>query len=454
MQHLLNWLNKETQIAPLVIFRLGFGLALFYSTIRFMIKGWVDLHFVQTQLTFSYYGFDWVEALPASVMYGLHVVLMLAAIGVTIGLFYRLSSVLVFLLFTYFHTIDVTYYLNHYYFVSLVSFILIFLPASQALSVDNYRKERADLTHVPRWTLFLLMFQVGLVYFYAGIAKLNYYWLIDAMPLKIWLPAHYNMPIIGSWLAHSYTPYVFSWIGMLFDVSIVGWLLWKRTSYFTFFIVVVFHALTGLLFQIGVFPLVMPLAASLFLPVAFHQKLLGGLKKTINSLFRIKLRLNNIQKSDTFVLRSRVTQSLVMGYMVFQLLFPFRYLCYTGNLFWREEGYRFSWRVMLMEKAGTAQFYIYDANTGKKSYVDNTEFLNPHQEKQMAMQPDLILQFAHFLADHYEPLYGHRPQVKADVYVTLNGKPSQLLVNPDIDLASVSDSWERKAWVTEYLEVE
>ena len=35
--------------------------------------------------------------------------------------------------------------------------------------------------------------------------------------------------------------------------------------------------------------------------------------------------------------------------MCIQLAFPFRYLLYPGNIFWTEEGYRFSWRVMLME---------------------------------------------------------------------------------------------------------
>ena len=43
-----------------------------------------------------------------------------------------------------------------------------------------------------------------------------------------------------------------------------------------------------------------------------------------------------------------------------QILIPFRSLIYPGELFWTEEGYRFSWRVMLMEKAGYASFKIVD----------------------------------------------------------------------------------------------
>jgi hypothetical protein len=60
----------------------------------------------------------------------------------------------------------------------------------------------------------------------------------------------------------------------------------------------------------------------------------------------------------------------------FQLLF---YLCYPNELFWTEEGFRFSWRVMLMEKAGYATFKVKDAVTKKKSQ-STTVIFNYFQE--------------------------------------------------------------------------
>jgi len=48
-------------------------------------------------------------------------------------------------------------------------------------------------------------------------------------------------------------------------------------------------------------------------------------------------------------------------------------MLYPGKLFWTEEGFRFSWRVMLMEKAGTAQFKITDGVSGKSFYVNNRD---------------------------------------------------------------------------------
>ncbi|MDL5044661.1 HTTM domain-containing protein [Oscillatoria amoena NRMC-F 0135] len=65
----------------------------------------------------------------------------------------------------------------------------------------------------------------------------------------------------------------------------------------------------------------------------------------------------------------------------------------------------------------------------------------------MAMQPDMILQYAKFLAGYYEKEGVYQPQVRAEVYVTLNSRKSQLLINPTVDLSKVKDSWGHKEWI-------
>jgi len=236
-----------------------------------------------------------------------------------------------------------------------------------------------------------------------------------------------------------------------------------------------------LMFQIGVFPLVMIGATLIFFSEAWHERLWTAGYWTLDlgrwtALNRIQDRKTNLQafnsprsKAQRLTsnvqrptsnsptsnsptsnsLTSNVSIALLFLHFAFQLLFPWRYLLYPGNLFWTEEGYRFSWRVMLMEKAGTATFFVKDAKTGREGEVLNGEFLNPHQEKQMAMQPDLILQFAHFLKQHYEKKGVSDPSVRAEVYVTLNARPSQLLIDPTMDLTKLSDGWSHKTWITQ-----
>ncbi|MFN3784852.1 MAG: HTTM domain-containing protein [Spirosomataceae bacterium] len=425
-----HWSRNDFPIEPLVTFRVVFGVLMLFSTLRFIYLGWIEDHFVHTKFQFKYFGFEWVPLLDAPYLYILHGILCLAAIGITLGFFYRISATLFFFGFTYTQLIDLTYYLNHYYFVSVVSFLLIFLPAHQAYAWDSRKN---PVYWIPFWPVGLLRWQVALLYVYAGLAKINVDWLFHALPLKIWLPAADSIPLVGSIFAHDWAPWVFSWGGMLYDSFIPFFLMNRITRWPAYFFVWIFHIAVGLLFQIGVFPIVMIGLTPLFFSADWHQKILSKIKK----------------KTETSVNLSKFIRvpKWVWFYLGFQLIFPWRYLLYPGNLFWTEEGYRFSWRVMLMEKAGTATFYVKDPKTGREGVVDNSEFLRPHQEKQMAMQPDMVLQFAHFLAEHYQKEGMPSPEVRAEVYVTFNGRPSQLLLDPTVNLARISDSWQHKKWL-------
>ncbi len=444
IRQIRNWLETPVHIAPLITLRVVIGALLLFSTVRFVALGWVDDHYVRPLFHFKYFGFEWVEPLSAGGMYAVHGLLMLSSLCVLLGLFYRLAAIVQFLLFTYTELIDLTYYLNHYYFVSLVCALLVLVPANRAFSLDVWRNPGLLQRRIPRWTVFVFQLQLGIVYTYAGLWKINYDWLVNALPLKIWLPANDRLPLIGWLFDQKITPWLFSWAGMLYDLTIVFWLSWSRTRYWAYLTVIVFHGLTGLLFQIGVFPLVMVGATLVFFPEKWHRKRLGRL----SAFFKISPPAPVQERAPRQPGRGRTFgAALLTAFFLFQALFPWRYLLYPGNIFWTEDGYRFSWRVMLMEKAGTATFFVRDARTGREGEVVNSEFLNSHQEKQMAMQPDMILQFAHFLKKHYEKQGLLNPAVRAEVYVTLNARPSRLLLDPKLDLTQLSDGWSPKTWI-------
>jgi hypothetical protein len=137
-------------------------------------------------------------------------------------------------------------------------------------------------------------------------------------------------------------------------------------------------------------------------------------------------------------------------FFAIQLLFPWRYLLLPGELFWTEEGYRFSWRVMLMEKTGYAQFVVKDTETGKTIGVNNNDFLTRNQEKMMSTQPDFLLQYAHILYTHYQKMGIKDPQVYATVYVGMNGRRSRLYIDSTVDLAKEKDLFRHKTWIIDY----
>ena len=434
-----TYFNQEKSNAPLVVFRILFGLMMLFSTIRFMMMGWVHDFYIMPKMYFPFEGFYWLKPLAGNSMYIVFAAMLVAASTIMLGLFYRISALVFFLCFTYVELLDKSNYLNHYYFVSLIAFILIFLPAHKRFSLDVYFKRVQATNKTTEYVLWFLKGQLAIVYIFAGIAKLNTDWLLHALPLKIWLPAQSHLPLIGNLLTFEWLAYLFSWFGAFYDLFIVFFLLNKRTRIYAYLFVILFHVLTRILFPIGMFPYIMIVSTLIFFSSNFHESLLRMLSKVLktkNAVFVQKPLSNTTLFSYFFLI-----------YFFIQILVPLRYIAYPGNLYWTEQGYRFSWRVMLMEKAGTAFFYAVDSKTGKKIDVNNREFLSMNQEKMMATQPDMLVQYAHQLKQYYTNNGMKEPKIMADVFVNLNGRGSQRFIDPTVDLSKEQNSWRAKNWI-------
>ena len=444
MISLKQYFNSYSQAATLAFFRLAFGLLMVGSLIRFASFGWIEKFYITPQFHFSYYGFEWVKPL-GFYTYFLFLLCGIAAFFVAIGYQYRIAIITFFLSFTYIELLEKTTYLNHYYFISVISFILIFLPANCYFSVDCYKNKKLLYQKIPSWNIDVLKLILGIVYFYAGLAKLNSDWLLQAMPLKIWLPGQADLPIIGFLLNENWVHYAFSWTGMVYDLGIVFLLLYKPTRIYAFFLVVVFHVLTRILFPIGVFPYVMIISTLIFFEADFHKKCLDYISKIFNVSIQYFENEKILVQQSNFFYKTKIAVLIV--FIAFQLLFPFRYLAYPGELFWTEEGYRFSWRVMLMEKAGYTQFTVVDSVSKKGIRINNSRFLTAFQEKQMSFQPDFILEYAHYLKNYYQKQGVNNPEVYVESYVALNGRLSQKYIDPKINLAKEYESFDHKNWI-------
>ena len=212
LQRLINRViqagSQPISPASTAAFRILFGLLGIAAILRFVANGWVAELYIKPTHHFSYYGFGWVQAWPGWGMYLHFALLGLASLCVALGYRYRLSIAAFFLLFTYVELIDKSTYLNHYYFVSLISFLMIFLPLGLMASLDSRRShtEKTSST-IPRAVLWILRAQIGMVYIFAGIAKLNPDWLFHAEPLRIWLYNSTDTPLIGSFLKEAWVPY-------------------------------------------------------------------------------------------------------------------------------------------------------------------------------------------------------------------------------------------------------
>jgi hypothetical protein len=437
-----EYFNKKKESSPLAVFRIGFGLMMLFSIVRFYFKGWIPKIYIDPTFHFRYYGFEWVPHLE-EYTYLLFLICGISSILIATGYKYRIAIVCFFLSFTYIELLEKTVYLNHYYFISILSFLLIFLPLNASFSLDNLINKKKT-SYVPAWTIDSIKLLLAIVYIYAGIAKINTDWLINAMPLKLWLTSNYDIPFIGTtFLQEVWVHYLMSWGGMIYDLCIPFLLLIKRTRIFAFGLVVFFHLFTRVLFPIGVFPLVMITSSLIFFDTKFHSKIILLIKNLLSSVFKLN---HEVRLKETKYVSTKITPLLLLFFFSIQLALPLRHVYYPGNIMWHEQGYRFSWRVMLMEKIGHTTFKIVKSD-GNYFYVNNEDHLTSYQEKQMSFQPDFILEYAHYLGGYYKEHGLKNIQVFADSYVALNGRRSQRYIDPNTNLLDINDSFKNKKWI-------
>jgi vitamin K-dependent gamma-carboxylase len=421
--------------ASLIVFRIGFGLLMLGATVRFVAHGWVREHFLEPTFFFSYWGLGWIRPGPAWAMYGLYAAMGLAAACVALGLCYRLAAALFLVTFTWAHFIDKTHWLNHYWLVTLLALLMVALPLGRAGSLDARLWPARRLHAFPAWVLWLLRFQVGVVYFFGGVAKLSHDWLVHGQPLTIWLGAHGDFPLVGALLVRKWFAYGMSWAGALFDLSVVFLLLCRRTRPYAYAAAVAFHVLTSMLFQLGMFPWIMLFGALLFFDPAWPRRLLWRWLPPPP------------ERTAGDGRRERAVVLALAAWALVQVLLPVRHHLYPGPLGWREEGFRFAWNVMLVEKNGSVDFVVSEPSSGKRWVIAPEQYLTRYQAKMMATQPDMILQLARHIAADLQARGARDVEVRADAHVSWNGRPAAVFIDPHTDLAQERDTLAPKRWI-------
>lgn len=433
---------REVDIASLAAFRAIFGVIMFAGLLRFIATGWIDKMYGEPHWFFTYPGFAWVRPWPTWAMYVHYGVLASLALAIALGAFYRVACALFVVGFTYSQLIDVTNYLNHHYLVVLIAIQLSLLPAHAAFSVDARRNPHLKRSTVAAWMVWLLRFQIGAVYVFAGLAKLKSDWLLYGQPLNLWLSARTETPIIGTWFARPDVALAMAWAGFLFDTTIAFWLSWRKTRLPAYGVLVMFHGLTGYLFNIGMFPLIMTTSALILFSPSWPRRLLVAVRG--QSVACLTRPAPGLVAATPLRIHNGVAIAVAL-HVVVQIALPLRHFIYPGPVLWNEDGMRFAWHVMIREKHGSVMFVARFAD-GRTLQIPPNNYLTWRQEREMAAQPDLILQLAHHIGDDLRKR-GHRNvSVHAITSVSLNGRAPAPLIDPKVDLLRIRDLGPR-AWV-------
>jgi hypothetical protein len=428
--------------ASLAVVRLALGAVGVLSAARIVAYGWIDTLYAGPTHRFTYVGFGWVPQPSTAVATGLVAVLAASGVAVALGWRTRAAALAFLLAFAWIELIDVTTYLNHYWFVTLLAALCVVVPVGRVASLDARRAGRSGGSRsVARGWVWLVRFQVGVVYAFAGLAKLQTDWL-DGLPLRLWLPARAGLPLVGPLLGLPAAARVLAVAGALFDCTVVPLLLWRRSRPVAWLALVAFHVSTWLLFPIGVFPWLMIGVSTVYFAPGWPRTLGSRLRdvRRGRSPAAAPVPAPAPAPAPAVAVAAPRWQRRLLGlaasvWIVVQLALPLRHLAYPGDDRWTGQGYRFSWNVLLTERSGSATFVVTEPATGRTWIADVDRLYTPNQLRVMATEPDLIHQAARAIAAD-ERSRGHDVEVRVDAWASLNGRPAQRLIDPDVDLAA------------------
>lgn len=425
-------LSEPVDVAWLVVVRVLFGLIMLWEVVRYFERDWIRKYWIAPEFHFRYFGFDWVTPWPGDGMYWHFLALGCLALCIASGLFYRVAAALFFVGFSYVFLLEQARYLNHFYLVCLVSLLMAVVPAHRSASLDVRLGLCQPANTVPAWSLWLLRFQVGVVYFFGGIAKLNADWLAGE-PLRSWLQKRMDYPLIGPLFGQEEVVMAMNYGGLLLDLLIVPLLMLRRTRVVGFLAVLLFNFTNAIIFNIGIFPWFAIALSTVFFAPDWPRRY-------------IVLKDSRVSGA----LPARPCSWAVLVFLVvyggWQVLMPLRHWLYPGNVNWTEEGHLYSWHMKVRSKSGRARFLATD-ETGNEFEVSPTEYLKSWQARKMAGRPDMIHQFVHYLADRLRAEGTRVVSIRVDARVSLNGRRRQRLLDPYTNLLGEQRSIWPKAWI-------
>jgi vitamin K-dependent gamma-carboxylase len=396
---MIRHLFKPTDAAIFIYFRFFAGVFLSCELINSLTLG--DFHeYTYPEFHFTYQFFDWVKPWPVWGMVFHYLLTILAGFSFAVGIRQRLSAIILFIGYTTLFLMEKAEYVNHFYLYCLIAFWLIFMP------VKNGSKRAA-----PSWYYWLMLFHMAVVYFYAGLAKLDSEWL-SFHSVQIFLnQRQWTLPGLDKILTFG---------GLFFDLLIVPLLLWKPTRMAAFITAIFFHLSNVYMFGLATFPWFSLMMTSLFLGVSWPRRF-----SWFDDFFPET-------DTETPVLSKRhfALASVLAIYCVIHLALPLRHHLYPGQVSWTEEGHMFSWRMKLRTKNGEAIFYVMNKKNNQVKIIFPQQFLTSKQYSEMIGKPDYLLQFAHYLKAKYP-----EASIHASSKVSVNGKPAREMIDRSKDLS-------------------
>jgi len=432
-----------SQIDPSVvsIFRIIFGLFMVYQMYHYYNIEYTYQFMSGPELLFPYEVLEFIKPMSLSVLKGIHLGMTVSAVLIALGLFYRYAMTFFFLGFSYFSLVDKTLYNNHLYLIMLLALVMIFIKADAKYSLINLIKKKRKTVAIPIWNQRILMFVIGLPYFFGGIAKFSPNWLSTSLVSDVIKKS--DAGFLQQLFSHEILTALIKYGGLIYDLGIVFLLLYKRTRIFGFVVLLVFNLTNhSVLFNdIGLFPFLMICAAIVY----FDSNKIGRFfDQLLTKIGLIKANSTPLNIDNPIVLTSsnKRTAIFLTVFVLFNVLFPLRHFVLTGNPEWTGVAQKFAWRMKLQSKTIVVfDMNLKDAATGQIMNVKPKTFLTKNQEIHIADDPYQFITLAKYISQQAkEKTDLSDPSVIADIKVIFNGKAIQPIFNDNLDLSKLSNA--------------
>lgn len=424
---MLSKLCKPIDNSSLILFRIMFGFLFACESFGAIATGWVRENLVDVKFTFNHIYMDFLQVLVGPQMYIYFALMGLASVGVLLGYRYRLSIIVLTLLWAGAYFIQKTSYNNHYYLLLVISLYMCFLPANDYASLDVTSKRTKRRLWMPTWVAYLFIVQISIVYFFGTLAKFYPDWLNGTFTELM-----YSYANIPAYFKEIFTQKAFSvsiaYLGIAFDALIIPMLLYKPTRNFGVVASLIFHLFNSITLQIGIFPYFALSFAVFFYSPDTLRRVFFKSKPELESV--------DINKGKNYVKNYSIACMLVL--LTSQLLLPVRHYFIASDVLWSDEGHRLSWRMMLRSRSGYTNFIVEDKQTKEQTRYDLSQVLTSKQQSRLNT-PDMIWQMAQYIKEQYA-LQGKEVLVFAQSYVSINNRPYTMFVDSSVDLGQ--QNWE------------
>lgn len=420
----------------LALFRIGLGVLFCWEIIYLYRLDFIQRFLLAPKMLFNY-KFLPVEPISEAGLEFILGALLVSTILITLGLFTRVASGVFFLGFSYLFLLDKGYYNNHLYLFCLLAFLMMFVRSDETLSLKALLRKDKKIKPIPAWHIHLLQFQIIVVYFFGGVAKINADWLIELEPARTILEAN----SITSEIA----VYFITYAGMIFDLVIGFLLLNRKTLKIGIAGVLIFNITNSILFDdINIFPFFMLMATVLFLNPDGVAKVIGKIIKRPETSTPLNTATNT----------SKIVIAGLSIFVLIQCWLPLRHYTIPSHVDWTGEGQRFAWRMKIQTRTTEEMAYRVWNMDGKKIHDfdlgSRQNYLNGDQINQMQYYPEMMLDYAHFLGDEIKKMDRcQNVQVRVFAKISFNNAPAQLLTPMETDLYPIE--WNTSGnndWIT------